>query len=400
MAHIVEFEILGLAGRKDPVQFKLNRDINVFFGANGVGKTSLLRILESALSQDADSIASVPFKSARVQIYSVSYGRTFTYTIEKPAPTTIQAPVQEIQLQPQQELMTTIRTGWIQAGQSYATRLFDKWHWTLKESDFTADVGGGWNHAWLPTSRLYLSPDVDMFPGSVGAYSTISESVLDSQFGKSLSRLWSSYSAQLLSNIRKAQEKGLTNILLAVINPPKPTSIESKESIPRERAYNLLSAFLNRMGESTALGTKEDFFARYNSQLASVSSDISSVEVEIEKAAAPRRRLEELVRQMFSGPKALKFSDTAIQVLSTEGQDIGLASLSSGEKHVLRIFAEALTVNESSLLIDEPEISLHVDWQRRLVASLVLLNPGCQLVVATHSPEVMAEIPDEKIFKI
>jgi predicted ATP-dependent endonuclease of OLD family len=60
------------------------------------------------------------------------------------------------------------------------------------------------------------------------------------------------------------------------------------------------------------------------------------------------------------------------------------------------------TVNAgaSVILIDEPELSLHVDWQRRLVPSMRLLNPLAQLIVATHSPEIMAEIPDSNVFQI
>jgi predicted ATPase len=60
----------------------------------------------------------------------------------------------------------------------------------------------------------------------------------------------------------------------------------------------------------------------------------------------------------------------------------------------------ALLVRESSMIIDEPEISMHVDWQKDLIHSLRALNPDAQLILATHSPEIMADIPDSKIFRI
>jgi predicted ATP-dependent endonuclease of OLD family len=52
------------------------------------------------------------------------------------------------------------------------------------------------------------------------------------------------------------------------------------------------------------------------------------------------------------------------------------------------------------IIIDEPELSMHIDWQHDLLAALRVLNPQCQIIVATHSPEVMADVPDDKIFRL
>jgi predicted ATP-dependent endonuclease of OLD family len=54
----------------------------------------------------------------------------------------------------------------------------------------------------------------------------------------------------------------------------------------------------------------------------------------------------------------------------------------------------------NSFVIDEPELSMHIDWQHRLLSSLQQLNPAMQLVAATHSPEIMADLPDDKIFRL
>ena len=74
--------------------------------------------------------------------------------------------------------------------------------------------------------------------------------------------------------------------------------------------------------------------------------------------------------------------------------------LSSGEKQVLTLFVEALRAQMNSFIVDEPEISMHIDWQRALIASLRELNPASQIIVATHSPEIMADIDDERIFRL
>ena len=83
MAHIVEIAIAKLVGRKDIYRKKLNRDVNVFYGLNGSGKTSLLKILDSAMSGDTSSIISVPFESAEVTIHSVDYQRNYVRSISK-----------------------------------------------------------------------------------------------------------------------------------------------------------------------------------------------------------------------------------------------------------------------------------------------------------------------------
>src|SRR5260221_196057 len=85
MAHITYFSIEGLAGRKEPCSYSLNKEINVFFGVNGSGKTSLLKILHSAVSGDAAILLNVPFKRAMVHVYSKTHDIEFVRTLEKPA---------------------------------------------------------------------------------------------------------------------------------------------------------------------------------------------------------------------------------------------------------------------------------------------------------------------------
>ena len=41
------------------------------------------------------------------------------------------------------------------------------------------------------------------------------------------------------------------------------------------------------------------------------------------------------------------------------------------------------------LLMDEPEISLHIEWQQRLLELITDLNPAAQVILTTHSPAVI-----------
>jgi ABC-type uncharacterized transport system ATPase subunit len=73
MSHIVEFHVEGLAGKEKGFGARLNRDVNIFFGLNGSGKTSLLKILHSALSTNAALLANVPFTKAQVVVESLQF---------------------------------------------------------------------------------------------------------------------------------------------------------------------------------------------------------------------------------------------------------------------------------------------------------------------------------------
>lgn len=70
MGQITSFRVSGLAGRTRTLALELNSGVNVFWGLNGSGKTSLLKILHSALVGRAAPLAVVPYKEAEVGIRS------------------------------------------------------------------------------------------------------------------------------------------------------------------------------------------------------------------------------------------------------------------------------------------------------------------------------------------
>ena len=77
------------------------------------------------------------------------------------------------------------------------------------------------------------------------------------------------------------------------------------------------------------------------------------------------------------------------------GGELDPALLSSGERHLLLLFLNVFTSSNQSRLfiIDEPELSLNVKWQRELVDSLLGLtkNSTCQFLLATHSIELLSK---------
>ena len=67
--------------------------------------------------------------------------------------------------------------------------------------------------------------------------------------------------------------------------------------------------------------------------------------------------------------------------------------LSAGEKQFLIVMLTVLMQRkeERILIMDEPEISMHLDWQRTLIENIQTLNPNCQIIIATHSPGVIMD---------
>ena len=93
------------------------------------------------------------------------------------------------------------------------------------------------------------------------------------------------------------------------------------------------------------------------------------------------------------------FKETGKQIIRSEneirfsqlGEVLRPYQLSSGEKQMLAILLTVLVEDRKPyvLVMDEPEVSLHFEWQKRLIELILKLNPNVQLIVATHSPAVI-----------
>ena len=71
---------------------------------------------------------------------------------------------------------------------------------------------------------------------------------------------------------------------------------------------------------------------------------------------------------------------------------------SSGQKRILGMFSALMALGRgSAVLIDEPELSLHIDWQRNLISALSDGFPNLSFVFATHSPDVIMNHPEKVV---
>lgn len=102
--------------------------------------------------------------------------------------------------------------------------------------------------------------------------------------------------------------------------------------------------------------------------------------------------LEGKTAEFHLGPQGIIIRD------STTSRQLFPQELSSGEKQIVLLFSDVVALqNETRLfIIDEPELSLNPEWQRKLIPSLLALTEQSrmQLVGATHSIEILAQFRD------
>ncbi|MDW8805452.1 AAA family ATPase [Streptomyces scabiei] len=393
---IKSFAISGLGGRQSTYSKKLNSDVNIFFGLNGSGKTTLLRILHAAVNEDVVSILGAPFESAEVELYFPREDLTIVRSLTMPDEEVVESALRH--LPPSARSRPERLTG-------YSSRRYlpDDLTWQNRvdpenENKLRKAINrrrlflGPLPHRYLPISRL------SEFPSS-GPDSP--NQSLDEYFAKSIQQLWSTYSAEVLGQVGAAQESGLGRILEGLIAPDRPDRALTDDFDP-DKSFDRVQSFLRRRQTAYLIQDKGDFIRRFETDpgFKRVVLDINEVEEQIEQALEPRKRLEDLVSRLISGPKQISFENSRIRTLTRGNKEISLERLSSGEKQLLRILLEALAANGNPIIIDEPELSMHIDWQNVLIESIQTIDMQAQVITATHSPEIMAKFDDEKIFRL
>ena len=104
-----------------------------------------------------------------------------------------------------------------------------------------------------------------------------------------------------------------------------------------------------------------------------------------------KSRFQDIVDELFreTGKKIIR---TENELRFTQIGEVLLPyQLSSGEKQMLIILLTVLVEDNQPyvLFMDEPEVSLHLEWQKRLVDLCVELNPNVQIILTTHSPAIV-----------
>lgn len=367
MTRILQFRISGLAGRKETLEHRFDPAINVFWGLNGAGKTSLLRMLDSALSNDASTLSKTGFESASITFFSDTWGATIERTLTR------------------KDLDRVNETD---------GRI--PWQTTLIQGDAETPLMGPFSRAYLPIGRQVESR------AAVRTKRGISFIPDENDFGHEIERAWQIFNSRSLSRIRQIQQRGLADVLSDLFHPdtpsPSSTVLTRRDA---DEAYVIVSDFLERQRIPTLL-SRDKFSERFltDAALPGVVNRIRLVNEDITLATRSQESFKAVINELYSGDKRIEFrTDSTIQFMSGR-RSLDLDLLSSGEKHLLKILLAALGAGPNPVMVDEPELSMHIDWQQRLVPSMQSINPDCQLILATHSPEIIGSIDRKFVFEL
>ena len=118
--------------------------------------------------------------------------------------------------------------------------------------------------------------------------------------------------------------------------------------------------------------------------------------------AAVFKEINEIFEILDLGIKISGISKNAKSIpifTNSAGDKFDINELSSGEKQLfLRTLAiKMLNPENSIILIDEPELSLHPKWQQRIVDVYRKIGKNNQIIIATHSPHILGSVKKENI---
>jgi ABC-type lipoprotein export system ATPase subunit len=410
MFKITEIAITGFWGKLTAAT-SFNDTVNIIIGKNGSGKTTFMNVLYAVLSVDPDGLYENEFAEVRIKL--TDGRRTRTITATRAEEETTPFPIVTYYISNHKYTLPIVVGDEVRSyPMSYRRRAVEE----------SAKIRGVLSElvqlASLSVYRFRLDPDSDA-RGERGRRAQLSPVDLTLQ---QLSQRLTMYQFELSQEARQISDELQKNVLVSLLyNPDEKKAAKKgyslKFSAEQERA-RLLSAY-RQLGLSG-----QDITTRIQKHISAIAATIKAVEGEDKIDFAPLEARERTTQVIEMSLDAEKRTDTVFAQVNAflktlrsfipdkqftfeagelavagESTPIPLPKLSSGEKQLLILLAEALLQKQCPyiFLADEPELSLHISWQRQIISAIVNLNPNAQIIVATHSPEIAAKFSDEII---
>ena len=369
---IKSLSVKGLNNRID-AELEFNEDLNIITGKNGSGKTTLLKLLWYLISGNLERlIFEIPFQQVSVK------GDSFFLAIHRRS-------ASEITL-----TSTDLSNGLQKKG------TVEQLDGTLKKLNKLI-VSKAKKSLFFPTFRRIEGG----FSGLSGVdHSNRSATSAPETFQSSLERLSSDISTnghRFIASISTHDVGALLTQKYADIN---------------EEIRDRQSRLLNEISRKFQVSPGDAIGSEISQAVPSVLTDIQQVARESERLFKPFLALSELTRSILQY-QAIQVVGQNAHGEMTKGITLGegidgatleatkgaIASdkLSAGEKQMLSFLCYNAFSENTAIFIDEPELSLHVDWQRLLLPTLMEQGTGNQFFIATHSPFIYAKYPDKEI---
>ena len=372
--------VKGLNKRLDG-EFEFNEDLNIFTGPNGSGKTTLLKLLWYLVSGHLEQIlAEVPFHSISIQT------DLFDFSMERVERDRVEFGYSFGEEEGRHEfIIIDAETGRIDRKDADMVNVLEeRIARTTQRSLFFPTfrrIEGGFSRTpdagvsdvrvlsvseRLQASMLGFSDEV-----SINGHKFIA-SISTEDLGELLTQKY----ADIYEEISTRQAQVLEDISKEIQNKPDKDKVSGMPQEP--------SVVLNA---------------------------IQKVNAEREQLSKPFSVLSELSRKILRYD-TIHVTGRAIRGEATAGITLGEGSdgitvgktkdaissdkLSSGEKQMLSFLCYNAFSENTPIFIDEPELSLHVDWERLFLSTLLDQSTGNQFFVATHSPFVYTMYPDKE----
>lgn len=391
---IESFEVAGLHGTRGLIYIDFKKDLNILSGRNGAGKTTILKIIWYFLSGNLEkALIEVPFKRATLKTDLYTMSVTVNDDQDKPY---------EVDFKFSNELA-------IQSSSLYDLE-FDKINPSVKHV-ITKYIG-----------RSYFFPTFRIIEGgfTIEKYDikhALLQQLLTNKNNSDLESIDLISDFKALSNkLSNINHKFITSVSSSDINELLISKYAEIMSLiqPYQNARRHLSDEIigNVKFENGEIIINDKIVTE---KITSFQNKILNIENQIDIFRKPLKRFHDSMKFFlhtyeFKFSKNVQFSDTRFnnnqpepnaleKLLGIDNREKihDLNILSSGEKQILNLIAYNSFYDNTVFFIDEPEISLHADWQRILFRILMKQNPTNQFIISTHSPFIYSKYPDKEI---
>ncbi|HAS8153164.1 AAA family ATPase [Vibrio vulnificus] len=407
MYEITTFRVCGLFGqydhsidfRKNDVDSRSKARLCVIVGKNGVGKTTALNMIEGILKLDFSIFREVPFSSAELTLSSedrltvtsnlssstleVSFNDLFCSLSLKesgPANELCESGVEKLR-QAALPKFTQVSFETLDIHRSSALR--DRTNLKADEDiDYLRTKSGKLIRGNKRNSKL--TQKVHRF---------VREAQVDYR------KYFTSEGPELFPKIIKRLQGGEINDVTIEQLIDRLNVI--KDSEPSMSRFGL-SLNMSDIEQLTSLLSDKDSTKQSTAAISALEAYVETLESKHAERLLISDRLikfEKLVGEFLTDKVVAVDYQKGLTIYSAMGDEIDELMLSSGEYHLLYMLVTALvsTRNGTAIAIDEPELSLHVSWQRKLVSALIECSSGASplFILATHSASIASEHQDQ-----
>ena len=388
-----------------------NGNIAIIIGENGIGKTTILQIINSIFSKNFEYLYTIDFNEIIITFtndtWKIAKGQEDSLTIKKEGakPFIVKSKRNQDNLWLRRYISQINDNEWFDRRIGMPISREEIIQRYGKDPLEGIDNFPNWfndavknNHViYIKTQRLYRTEyererDVRELEYMVKAYSKELVKLLqeiDAQFTTTSIQLDSTFPVRLLTEVNQQKSQVTPKYINGII-----------EDIKRLNTYRALLSSVGIIDKqdddfiTNSLGTLNDTDA-----LSILNLYINDNKQKLEVFSHVAKKLEimlRLINKRFKHKTISVDKKSGFIIKSNyEDREIDIEKLSSGEQNELIIFYNLLfkTSNNDIVLIDEPEISLHIAWQQQLINDLkeIAKETGISLLISTHSPDIIGD---------